>query len=106
LIAASDLVISMRFHASTCALASGTPLIDVTHHAKNRQLLADTGMQQIEVPYEEISQKLLVQSAQASSSSNKEQLNAYLVQAAERWNNFKYEWNDWLASLMESNNEK
>jgi polysaccharide pyruvyl transferase WcaK-like protein len=40
----SDLVFSMRYHATTVALAMGRPFVDVTHHAKNRRLLSETGM--------------------------------------------------------------
>jgi polysaccharide pyruvyl transferase WcaK-like protein len=45
----AGLVVSMRYHASTCALVSGSPLVDLTHHAKNQRLMRSLGAEKCSV---------------------------------------------------------
>lgn len=48
-VSSAGLVMSMRYHASTCAFASGVPLLDLTHHAKNRRLMNSLGAEKCAV---------------------------------------------------------
>lgn len=51
----SNLIISTRYHVSLFALAARIPLIDITHHSKNKNLLEETGLSGISEPYYDIS---------------------------------------------------
>jgi polysaccharide pyruvyl transferase WcaK-like protein len=97
----ADLVLSMRYHASTTAIAAGTPLIDVTHHAKNRQLLIELGLESVAVAYDSLSQQALVAAAQCSSAMRSTTIEAYLQNADRAWGQFDKEWAEWLSTTAQ-----
>lgn len=97
----ADLVLSMRYHASTTAIAAGTPLIDVTHHVKNRQLLIELGLENVAVAYDSLSQQALVAAAQCSNIIRSTTIEAYLQSAESAWRQFDKEWAEWLNSATQ-----
>jgi hypothetical protein len=44
IISNSDLVLSMRYHPTLISLTSGVPLVDITHHGKNKNFLKTFGV--------------------------------------------------------------
>jgi len=97
----SDLVVSMRFHSTTTALAAGVPCIDITHHAKNKSLLEEIGLLPISAEYSELTRASLVKAAQYAENSPAyiTKVNAYCSEAATRWELFDREWNTFLNNI-------
>lgn len=58
-IAAADLVISTRLHCSLFAYSCGTPLIDITHHSKNKNFLKLINREQDSLFYWSLSREIL-----------------------------------------------
>jgi hypothetical protein len=50
-IAAADATVSMRFHSTVFSCIAGVPLIDITHHDKNKSFLESVGLQDYGVSY-------------------------------------------------------
>jgi len=97
----SDLVVSMRFHSTTIALAAGIPCVDITHHAKNKSLLDDIGLQAISAEYSSLTHETLVKAAQfaENSSAYVVKVNAYRSEAVTRWELFDREWSTFLNNI-------
>ena len=60
-IASSDLVLSMRYHTTLLSYIAGTPLIDITHHDKNKYFLIENDLTQHSHDYYSISVESLNQ---------------------------------------------
>ena len=91
---ASDLVVSMRYHTTTTALANGIPFVDITHHAKNRRLLAETSTSDMAVEFDQLSHHSLVRATQRAEvmSDDMKAIDAYRAEAQTRWNKFDLAW--------------
>lgn len=100
LIASSGLVYSMRYHATTLAMAAGVPVVDITHHLKNRSLLSDMDVLDISVEYEALSHATLLRATQTAEKSQeiKDKIIRYRVSAQRGWERFSREWEAFLAS--------
>jgi polysaccharide pyruvyl transferase WcaK-like protein len=51
IIAASDVVVSMRLHSSIFSCVANTPFVDITHNHKNAGFLDSVGLSKLSVPY-------------------------------------------------------
>jgi polysaccharide pyruvyl transferase WcaK-like protein len=101
----SDLVVSMRFHSTTTAIAAGVPCVDITHHAKNKSLLDEIGIQQISAEYSSLTHDSLIKATQYAENSPTytTKTNAYRLEAATRWELFDHEWQTFLLKIEDKN---
>jgi polysaccharide pyruvyl transferase WcaK-like protein len=95
----SDLVISMRYHASTVSIASGVSLIDITHHAKNKNLMRDLNLESVSVDYDALSHNALVSAANNSHMIKSSEINLFNQMAKKSWDEFIVEWSLIMANL-------
>lgn len=97
----SDLVLSMRFHSTTTALSAGVPCVDITHHAKNKSLIEEIGIQPVSVEYALLTHDALVKAAQFAENSPiyETKVHAYCSEAVTRWELFDHEWNTFLKNI-------
>ncbi len=97
-IAQSHLVMSMRFHSTTAAIACGAPVIDITHHDKNRRLLEELDLQAISADYWQLTGELLLEVTQNAENvgAYQDRLEDYREEAHARWRSFEEEWGNFL----------
>lgn len=97
----SDLVLSMRFHSTTTALAAGVPCIDITHHEKNKSLLDEMGALCISAEYSSLTHDALIRAAQCAENptSHESKVKAYRSEAVTRWELFDREWSTYLNNI-------
>jgi polysaccharide pyruvyl transferase WcaK-like protein len=98
----------MRFHSTTTAIAAGVPCVDITHHAKNKSLLEEIGIQSISADYSSLTQESLVKATQFAENSllYNTKTSAYRVEASARWELFDHEWQTFLTKTEEDKNAK
>ena len=100
IIASSDLVVSTRFHSTALAMASGVPFVDITHHAKNREMLKDAGCLACSIEYDELCHRHFVEATvRAESGSVTTAVAEYSALAQARWIDFKRQWAYLIAHL-------
>jgi polysaccharide pyruvyl transferase WcaK-like protein len=104
-ISRSDLVLSMRFHSTTTAIASGVPCVDITHHAKNKSLLEEIGIEDSSTNYSSLSFNDLIKVTQfvENSSVYTSKTDAYRFEAIKRWELFDREWQTFVSKLEDKN---
>lgn len=90
----SDLIISQRYHTTTVALASGIPVVDITHHLKNEGLLKDVRIEKISVPYEMFDHKQLMTATTFAENlpGYQEKIATYRADSHMRWQQFDDDW--------------
>jgi polysaccharide pyruvyl transferase WcaK-like protein len=106
-ISSSDMILSMRFHSTTCALASNVPCIDITHHAKNKSLIDEINVSPMAVEYSSLTHDSLVKAAQyvENSSSYISKVSDFCSESLTRWDLFDSEWSTFMKNLEMKNNE-
>jgi len=62
-------IISTRYHTTIYALANKLPLVDITHHSKNNNLLKDNYIEECSVNFYNITQEKLIQALYYSEHS-------------------------------------
>jgi len=100
-ISTSDMVMSMRFHSTTCALSAGVPCIDITHHAKNKSLIDEIGISPVSVEYNSLTHESLIKAAQyaENSAAYVSKVNDYCSESLTRWDLFDSEWSTYTKNL-------
>ncbi|MBS1722356.1 MAG: polysaccharide pyruvyl transferase family protein [Armatimonadetes bacterium] len=91
-VASCNLVMSMRYHASTTALVTGTPFVDLVHHAKNKQFVRSVGAEHCAVDVWHASHEDLIQATQAAENFDTSQWSDITTKAQEQWRLFDKEW--------------
>lgn len=101
----SDLVLSMRFHSTTTAIAAGVPCVDITHHAKNKSLLDEIGIQSVSSEYSSLTHDSLVKATQFAENSPVyiAKTGSYRSEASARWELFDREWQTFLTNIEDRN---
>ena len=95
LIAQCELVFSMRYHASTTAVATHTPFVDLVHHDKNKQFVKYMDMESCAVNIWSASHQDMIQATTRSeASSTKHWIQPGI--AVNLWKDFDKQWIDIL----------
>lgn len=93
-VSGASLVLSMRYHASTCAFATGTPTLDLTHHAKNQRLLSSLGAQACSADIWSATHGELIRATQEAERFGPEAGMSLKEEADELWRQFDLEWRE------------
>lgn len=91
LISGFELVFSMRYHASTAAVASNTHFVDLLHHDKNKQFVKYMGVEQCAVNIWTATHEDLINATAAAEAINTDSW--YQCRLAQSlWNDFDITW--------------
>lgn len=90
MIETSSFVLSARYHPSVLAVASGTPLLDITHHDKNKKFLETVNMQANSLDFYLFHKELLIEKTKSIEAQP-----AHIIEILNfknLWEKFQNEW--------------
>ena len=95
----SDLLISMRYHPTIIALSNNIPVIDITHHNKNKHILQQLNLDNlISANYKSLDIDQLIVCAQNAENKTlyANQIDLFKKESTTCWMQFETEWNLYL----------
>lgn len=101
IIADSDLVISQRYHSSVACMSLGVRFVDITHHAKNIELIKDASISGGSIALKNLNKNNLIDATRYAefNSNYKNNIINYKTNAMKLWKDFEIDWNNFIMSL-------
>lgn len=101
IISDSDLVISQRYHSSVASMSLGVRFVDITHHAKNIELIKDASITGSSVYLKNLNKNNLIDATRYAefNSNYKNNIINYKTNAMKLWKEFETDWNHFIMKL-------
>ena len=97
----SDLIISQRYHSSVAAMLCGVRFVDITHHAKNIELIKDASINASSISLKNLNKNNLIDATRYAefNSNYKNNIINYRTNAMKLWKEFEIEWDNFIKDL-------